>query len=186
MTMTIDQVRDAVRTEPVRRLVEAAPSSEDVRHMIGEGLEALGDGLGSVADQVDRSAEAIRERIAWAEQLARPAPVRRTPWPAIALVSVIVAVAFAVVVSRIPRSRWSELRSWVMGMIDPARRGRIGDDADATFGVRAVDGRPASQEARRRDDIGRDLHAIPVEAGTADETAEEEGTPLGSRAAGLS
>ena len=169
--MTIDQVRDVVRTEPVRRLVEAAPSSEEVRHMIGGSLEALGDGLGSVAEQVDRSAEAIRDRIAWAEQLARPAPVRRTPWPAIALVSVVAGLAIAVIVSRIERARWSAARAWVMELIDSARGGSSRDEEMGTLGVRAFDSR-------------RDLHPIEVESGTDGDRPTMEDVPLGSVAAG--
>jgi hypothetical protein len=181
--MTIDQVRDVVRTEPVRRLVEAAPSSEDVRHMIDEGLEALGDGLGSVAEQVDRSAEAIRDRIAWAEQLARPAPVRRTPWPAIALVSVVVGLAVAVLVTRIERARWSALRARVMELIDSARGKPSSDDATGMPGVRAFDGGRDSQvSGLDPEKIRRDLHAIEVERSTARPMTDD--VPLGSTAAG--
>lgn len=174
--MTIDQVRDVVRTEPVRRLVEAAPSSEDVRHMIDGGLEALGDGLGSVAEQVDRSAELIRDRIAWAEQLARPAPVRRTPWPAIALVSVVVGLAVAILVTRIERARWSALRARVMELIDSARGGPSSDETTGTPGVRAFDSSRDSQDARR------DLHAVEIEPSTARPMTDD--VSLGSTAVG--
>jgi hypothetical protein len=179
--MTIDQVRDVVRTEPVRRLVEAAPSGEDVRHMIGGGLEALGDGLGSVAEQVDRSAEAIRDRIAWAEQLARPAPVRRTPWPAIALVSVVVGLAIAVLVSRIERARWSALRARAMELVDSARGRTASDVATRPLGSRAFDsGRDAQTSRLDLPDSRNDLHAIEVERDPTRPLTED--VPLGSAA----
>ena len=62
--MTIDLVRDAaIRAEPVRRLVEVAPSPGDLRSAIDEGLDVLGEGIGMVAERVDHSAGAIRERV---------------------------------------------------------------------------------------------------------------------------
>jgi hypothetical protein len=181
--MTIDQVRDVVRTEPVRRLVEAAPSGEDVRHLIDGGLEALGDGLGSVAEQVDRSAEAIRERIAWAEQLARPAPVRRTPWPAIALVTVVVGLAVAVLVSRIERARWSALRGRAMELIDSVRGRPSSGESTGMSGVRAFDSSLGSAVGGRDlEDGKRDLQAIEVERGATRPLTGD--VPLGSTATG--
>jgi hypothetical protein len=173
--MTIDQVRDVVRTEPVRRLVEVAPSGEDVRHAIGGGLEALSEGLGSVAEQVDRSAEAIRERIAWAEQLARPAPARRSPWPAIAIVGIVVglAVAIAVAVSRVERARWTALRARATELLDAARGTRSTEER--------LDTRPYPIEG------DRDLHAIKIETPerhpTEPVSPRVEDSPLGSAVA---
>jgi hypothetical protein len=68
--MIIERVRSAVRTEPVRRLMESAPTADEVRSAISEGLDALGSSLGTIAEGVDRSTEAVRDRVVVPAQLA--------------------------------------------------------------------------------------------------------------------
>ena len=70
-TMTIDRVRSAVRTEPVRRLIGSAPSADELRSAIAEGLDALG----REPRRRWRSGSTARPRrsvtaSAWPEQLA--------------------------------------------------------------------------------------------------------------------
>jgi BON domain len=176
-TMTIDRVRSAVWTEPVRRLMGSAPSADELRSAIAEGLDALGESLGTVAERVDRSTEAVRDRVAWPEQLAalpdqlaalpeqlaalpeqlglRQPPARKgVPMPVIALVGAGVGLAIGFVIARMDRRAWTTLRDRSVKVISVTaeRVGAIG--RHAANAVRGVVGRGSvSPEAPVTDDV---------------------------------
>jgi hypothetical protein len=164
--MTIDQVREAaIQAEPVRRLVEAAPSADELRSAISEGLDAIGEGLESVATQ-----------------LARPAPTRRSPWPAIAIVGVAVGLVIGLLVLRSQRAAVARLRERAMqagGRLAarvPGRETVPGADAEA-----APSGETATAAAR---DTAPTLHAIPIETGEG--LPHQDGIPAEAAVAGQS
>jgi len=103
--MTIDDVRDAVSADQVRRLMDAAPSTDDLREAISDRLDAIGEGLETVA-----------------AQLGRPAPARRSRWPMVALGALVVGVLVALLATRIDRTRWAAVRDRAIAMTRRAPR----------------------------------------------------------------
>jgi hypothetical protein len=161
--MTIDQVRDAVRTDSVRRLVDAAPSAEDLRAAIAEGIEALGDGIGTVAERVDQSTELLRDRVSVPDPLGapldrlaalpvelglRPAP-RRTIGPVVAIVvGLAVGLVVAAIVIRLGRRPFDAVRERMAPLIE-----RAAERAGLPQGEQDVD----EMAAAARDAVGEGI-----------------------------
>jgi hypothetical protein len=184
--MTIDQVRDAVRTDSVRRLVDAAPSADELRSAISEGLEALGDGIGTVAERVDHSAELLRDRVAMPEPLSgsldrlaalpvelgiRPAP-RRAIGPAVAIIVGLAAgLLVTVLVIRLGRRPFDAVRARMTPLVERAAK---------RAGLPVGEHEPDALAATARDDVGLEGGARPAVAIEIGTDAGEDRSPVGA------
>ena len=174
--MTMERVRSAVRTDPVRRLFESAPSSDEVRSAIserldglsgtiGDGLDTLSESLGTVAERVDPLVEEMRERVNLPEQLAdlpqqlrlRPAPPPRgIPRPIVAVLFAAAGLAAGFLVARIDRERWTNVRDRGMKLLNGFLEwtgARSRDLSNRTQGVAAVGMRSMSQQGAVEDRV---------------------------------
>jgi hypothetical protein len=150
--------------------------------MISEGLDALGQSFETVAERVDRSAEAVRERVhipEISEISFRTKPARSgPPLPVIALAGAAAVIAAGFLLRRTDRQTWTTLRDRAMRL---ARRTseratgfgrRLMNQARGTAATSSQANAPTAPvadevlEERVRSALGRahGLHVIKVEA----------------------